>query len=353
MMLLNGTDWAVPSPSPGPSDENCSEYEGSWRLLSSLQPAFLSLISAVGVVANSFVLAVFCLQRKPCSVPDVYLGNLAAADLVMVLCLPFWAVTTANQFHWVFGELLCKLVNVAISMNYFCSVLFLLLVSVDRYLALVRPMCPSRLRRPVWAKRVCLGIWILGFLLSLPILLFRTVASFSEYGVDACFLAYPHQAWRVQRNVTVNLVGFLVPLPVVAFCSVHIIKALKDGSVAMMPGVRTERKATQLVLVVLVVFVVCWTPYQLQRFLDTLDFFQVTAGCLWGHILDIGEQLFTYLAYSNSAVNPFLYVIVGKHFRRRAKVVFQQLLLSPRDSTSVSMSVVSKETLRTSSHLIR
>ncbi|KAM6953945.1 B2 bradykinin receptor [Aplochiton taeniatus] len=318
-MVANTSEWIVPTVDP--YFDPCSNYTAAWLFLSNLQPAYMGLLSVVGVVGNGLVLCVFCLQKKPCTVADIYLGNLAAADLVMVSCLPFWAVTIANGYQWAFGEALCKLLNVAISMNYYCSVLFLVLVSVDRYLALVQPMRPSRLRRAAWAKRICLGIWLFGFLLSLPILLFRTVTYVVDPGVDACILAYPHPGWMIQHNVTQNILGFLVPVVVVTFCSCHIVAALSDDHASRVSGMRAERKATHLVLAVLAVFLFCWTPHQVMRFLDTLDYFQVTPGCLWGHILDISIQLSTYLAYSNSAANPFLFVIVGKQFRKRAKDV--------------------------------
>lgn len=313
-------------PTLNPDVDPCSNYTAAWLWLHSMQPAYIVLICVVGMVGNGLVLCVLCLQRKPCTVADIYLGNLATADLVMVSCLPFWADTIAHGYHWTFGEALCKLVNVAISMNYYCSVLFLVLVSVDRYLALVCPMSPSRLRRAAWAKRICPGIWLLGFLLSFPVLLFRKVSYVSDPGVDACFLAYPHPSWTVQHNLTRNILGFLVPVSVVTYCSRHIIKALKEGQTKKLPGVRAERKATYLVLAVLVVFLISWTPFQMFVFLDTLDYFQLTPGCLWGHFLDIGIQLSTYLAYTNSSVNPFLYVIVGKQFRKRAKEVFKTIL---------------------------
>ncbi|XP_071396662.1 B2 bradykinin receptor [Centroberyx affinis] len=342
-MVVNASDWSVPTMDP--DLDPCSNYTEAWLWLSSLQPAYLGLVSAVGVVGNGLVLCVLCLQRKPCTVADVYLGNLAAADLVMMTCLPFWAVTIAQGYQWNFGEALCKLVNVAISMNYYCSVLFLVLVSVDRYLALVKPMSPSRLRRAAWAKRVCLGIWTLGFLLSLPVLFFRTVTYVPDPGVDACILAYPHPAWSVQHNITRNVLGFLVPVLVVTYCSRHIVAALNDGRARRIPGVRAERKATYLVLAVLAVFLFCWTPYQVMRFLDTLDYFQVTPGCLWGHILDIGIQLSTYLAYSNSSINPFLFVIVGKHFRKRAKEVFGKTL-NPCSKDTTYLTVIFTSTNR-------
>ncbi|XP_073711597.1 B2 bradykinin receptor [Misgurnus anguillicaudatus] len=312
---------------------NCNNTV-AWMWLSSLQPPFLALVSILGVVGNSLVLCVFCLQRKPCSVADMYLGNLAAADLVMVVCLPFWTITIAQDYQWNFGQLLCKLVNTAISMNYMCSILFLVLVSVDRYLALVKPMKPCKLRRPAWAKRICLVIWAVGFLLSLPALIFRRVRFFPELKVEACYLNYPHKGWILQWNFTTIVLGFLFPLPVISFCTYHTVMALKD-SVRIQPRVH-EKKATQLVLTVLAVFLFCWMPFQLVRFLDTLDYFQLLPGCLWKYTMEISIQLAAYLGYSNSSINPFLYVIVGSHFRKRASRVFKSLLCPRwRNSSSV------------------
>ncbi|KAI5609452.1 B2 bradykinin receptor-like [Silurus asotus] len=322
--------------------DNCT-YKAAWDWISSLQPLWLSMICVLGLVGNSLVLLVFCLQRKPCSVADVYLGNLALANLVMVLCLPFWAVTIAQGYEWSFGQMLCKLINMSISMNYFCSIFFLVLVSIDRYLALARTMSHSRLRRSSWAKRICLGIWIFGFLVSFPTLLFRSVRYFPDLDVHACYLMYPHPGWKVQRNLSSNVLGFVIPLPIIVFCTYHIVKALKDSDLGLVPGVRTEKRATHLVLVVLAMFLFCWTPHQVVRLLDTLDYYKLMPeGCLFGHVLDISEQCSTYLAYADSAINPFLYVFVGKHFRKRAKGVLRHITAPGRKDSTPNATLASR-----------
>uniref|UniRef100_A0A8C6SZG5 Si:dkey-63b1.1 n=1 Tax=Neogobius melanostomus TaxID=47308 RepID=A0A8C6SZG5_9GOBI len=326
-----------------PENQTVNIYTAAWLWLSWMQPSFLGLLTAVGLLGNTLVLLVFCLQRKPCSVADIYLGNLAAADFVLMTCLPFWAVTISRGHRWDFGELLCKLVNVAISMNYVCSILFLTLISLDRYFALVKPMSPSPFRRRSCAKRFCLIIWILGFIFSLPILLFRTVSYVEDPGIRACILVYPHPDWLVHHNMARNIFSFLLPVLLMAYCTGHIVVSLKDGGTLGLASFRAERKATRLVLAVMVVFLICWTPLQLLRFLDTLDYFGLTPGCLWGHILDVGLQLSTYLGYSNSAINPLLLVIVGRDFRKRAREVCgRRLKRGSKDSLTVSFSSVTR-----------
>ncbi|XP_053699840.1 B2 bradykinin receptor [Synchiropus splendidus] len=338
-MFLNASDEAFPSVDP--ELDSCSNYTAAWLWLTSLQPSFLALTSVVGLLGNGMVLVVFCLQRKTCTVADIYLGNLAAADLVMMCCLPFWAFTITQGYQWDFGEALCKVVNAAIAMNYICSVMFLTLVSLDRYLALVKPMSSSRLRRPTWAKRICLIIWILGFIYTLPTLIFRAVVYVEDPGVNAWILAYPHPIWRVHHNISMNVIGFLIPVLVVSVCSYYIVTVLREGQASRQTAGRSERKATNLVLAVMAVFLICWTPHQVMRFLDTLEYFDLTPGCLWGHVLDIGIQLSTYLAYSNSAINPFLFVIVGKHFRRRSLEVLGKIRSGSKDMTNQTVSFTS------------
>ncbi|XP_023663533.2 B2 bradykinin receptor [Paramormyrops kingsleyae] len=315
--------WA---PTSNVTDFDECNLTASWDWLIMIQPSYMTVICILGLLGNSFVLCVFCLRNKHNTVADVYLSNLAAADLVLAACLPFWAVTVAQEFEWLFGEPLCKLVNMFIAMNYFCSVLFLAVVSIDRYLALVKPLSFGRKRDTALARRICLGIWVVGFLLSLPVLLFRSVKEVPALGVNACQLVYPHQGWRVQWNVTTNIVGFLVPMPVLSFCGYRIVAVFRENHPRGFPRERTERKAMYLILIVFLTNVFCLLPHQIVTFLDTLDYYEVITGCPWWHGLDISSQIATYMAFSNSSLNPFLYVIVGSHFRKRVRLMVKQAL---------------------------
>ncbi|XP_014397870.1 PREDICTED: uncharacterized protein LOC106726663 [Myotis brandtii] len=68
---------------------------------------------------------------------DVYLLNMALADILFVLTLPFWAVTHATG-QWVFSSALCKLVRGVYAVNFHCGMLLLACISLDRYVAIVQ-----------------------------------------------------------------------------------------------------------------------------------------------------------------------------------------------------------------------
>uniref|UniRef100_A0A4W4F658 B2 bradykinin receptor n=1 Tax=Electrophorus electricus TaxID=8005 RepID=A0A4W4F658_ELEEL len=306
------------------NNSDCPDSE-AWDWLYTMQPVYMFVICVLGIMGNVFVLLVFCLHKKACTVAEIYLGNLAAADLLLMFSLPFWALNVANSFEWQFGSVMCRLVNMCASMNMYCSIYFLVLVSADRYVALVHTLSHGHIRRPWYAKLSCLAVWSLGVLLSIPTLNFRTVKHMSEYRVSACILNYPSRVVELACDILLIVLGFIIPVSVISYCTWKIIRALQGQVTDRFNAVNTEKKATVLVLAVLLAFLVCWVPFHLITLLDILLRLKVLGGCVLHNVLDICNQIFTYLALSNSVLNPILYVIVGKNFRKKVKEIFEQI----------------------------
>ncbi|XP_004681645.1 PREDICTED: B2 bradykinin receptor [Condylura cristata] len=338
---LNGTLWQSPS--------ECVPPEwGGW--LNTMQAPFLWVLFILAALENIFVLSVFCLHKSSCTVAEIYLGNLAVADLILACGLPFWAITIANNFDWLFGEVLCRVVNTMVYMNLYSSICFLILVSIDRYLALVKTMSVGRMRGVRCAKLYSVVIWGCTLLLSSPMLAFRTMRDYRDegYNVTACMIIYPSRSWEVFTNMLLNIVGFLLPLIIITFCTVQIVQVLRNNEMQKFKEIQTERKATVLVLAVLLLFVACWLPFQVSTFLDTLLRLHILSGCWDEHLIDVFTQISTYVAYSNSCLNPLVYVIVGKRFRKKSREVFCRLCQRGGCVSRPSQLESSMGTLRTS-----
>ncbi|AWP16344.1 putative B2 bradykinin receptor-like [Scophthalmus maximus] len=317
-----------------------------WEWLITSQPVYILLITVLGIVLNVFVLMVFCLHKKPCTVAEIYLSNLAVADLVLLSCLPFWAVNVSNDFNWPFGLFLCKVVNLGIKMNVYCSIYFLVLVSIDRYVALVHPMSHGRMRRPKYAKLSCLLTWVFGLILSVPTLIFRDVNYIPELDVNACFLDYQNDTLELLCDGLLVTFSFIIPILIISFCTVKIIQALKVQAVERFSAEKTEQRATTLILAVLLAFLVCWVPFHLVTMLDVLLRAEVLRGCHLTNFLEICNQISTYLAFLNSVLNPILYVIVGKNFRKKVRELCRQWSIKRRATTESTSSHLSS-TLKT------
>ncbi|XP_053331232.1 B2 bradykinin receptor-like [Spea bombifrons] len=328
-------------------DATCTDSERfSW--IFAYQPIYMWVIFVLGFLENSFVIGVFLLHKSRCTVAEIYLGNLAAADLIFVCGLPFWAIYISNEFYWPFGSFLCVFINALMKVNNYASIYFLLMVSIDRYFALVKTMSTGRTRRTSCAMYNCLFIWILSAIMSMPKAAFRVVRFVPALNTTACIIDSSAE-WHIASNILLNLIGFVVPLAGISFCTFQIIKALTNNSMQKFKEFNTEKKAARLVFAVVFVFFICWLPFHFFTLLDTLDYLKVFPECAINQVLDIGTQISTYIGYSNSCINPLLYVMVGNHFRKKAVEVYYQF--TPRKHRPRNLSLqtdFSADTVRTS-----
>ncbi|XP_006798618.1 B2 bradykinin receptor-like [Neolamprologus brichardi] len=300
------------------SENHCIVDNNS--LIFTLVPPYILVISVLGIIFNVFVLMVFCLHKKACTVAEIYLSNLAGADLALVCCLPFWAEYTRKRYDWPFGESLCKVTSAVIYMNAFCSIYFLVLVSIDRYVALVHPLSHERIRRPFYAKLGCLFVWGLGLVFALPVFIYRKLVFNPQSNLTQCSLDLPQNQYLAYEVITI-IFSFIIPIIVISVCTVRICQSLNNRRMEGLNSKKMEQKATTLILAVLLAFLICWVPFHMTKILDVLR----NTGILKCHIaLIIVQQISVYFAFFNSVLNPILYVIAGKNFRRRAKELSKQ-----------------------------
>ncbi|XP_021256189.1 uncharacterized protein LOC110400551 isoform X2 [Numida meleagris] len=214
------------------------------------------LVFLLSMVGNGLVVLVVTSGHMNRSVTDIYLLNLAVADLLFALSLPLWAAYWAHE--WVFGTVMCKAISVLQESNFYSGILLLACISVDRYLAIVYATRAATEKRH-WVKFVCVGIWVFSVLLSLPVLLFRE-AFVSDRNGTVCYERIGNEnttKWRVVLRVLPQTFGFALPLLVMLFCygvTVHTLLQTKNVQ---------KQRAMKVILAVVLVFLVCWLPYNI------------------------------------------------------------------------------------------
>ena len=209
-------------------------------------------------------------------------------------------------------------------MNAYCSIYFLVLISIDRYLALVHPLSHGGMRRPKYAKLACVLVWCFGLFLGVPTLVYRKVKYFAHLNAHVCYLNYPDVTVRLLFEWMLMTFGVIIPIIIISYCTFKIIKALNNRLIEGFNGQKVEQKATTLVLAVLLVFMICWVPLHLVKILQTLTSASVLRGCTISSILKTCSFITMMLAFTNSVLNPILYVLIGKNFRKKVRELFQQ-----------------------------
>lgn len=298
--VLSSTE--LPFNFTGEYEDFQSEFSASKIII----PSIYALVCCVGIVGNAMVIYVILKYAKMKTATNIYILNLAIADELFMLSVPFLATSAAVR-HWPFGSMMCRLVLSVDGINMFTSIFCLTVLSVDRYIAVVHPIKAARYRRPTVAKVVNVCVWGLSLLVILPIIIFADTVPAQDGGVDCNFL-WPESSWSEAFVVYTFLLGFL--LPVAAICLCYCLIVVRMRAVGLKAGWmqrrRSEKKITRMVLLVVAVFVLCWMPFYIVQLVSV--FCQPPDPMV--------TQLFLILSYANSGANPILYGFVSDNFRR-------------------------------------
>ncbi|XP_066544266.1 C-X-C chemokine receptor type 1 [Amia ocellicauda] len=287
------------------------------------------LIFLLAVPGNILVAIVIGLNKHSLTPSDIYLFHLSVADTLFALTIPFWAVSTIQG--WVFGDSMCKLVSLVQEINFYSSVLFLVCISIDRYLAIVRALQTRKQRQPLHSWAVCISVWLLGAVLGLPVL-FNEAFKPLNSDKEVCYENYDPQSgdqWRLFTRLLRHMLGFLIPLIIMLICySITICRLLETRSFQ-------KQKAMKVIVAVVIAFLLCWMPYHLTVIVDTLIRYEIIfSNCNTRNIIDLALFATQSLGLLHSCVNPVLYAFVGEKFRKNLLNLLYKMRLLDRTSVS-------------------
>ncbi|XP_074519461.1 somatostatin receptor type 2-like [Halichoeres trimaculatus] len=265
-------------------------------------------VCAVGLCGNSLVIYVILRYAKMKTVTNIYILNLAVADVLCMMSLPFIALQLA-LVHWPFGEVLCKVIWPIDSLSQFTSIFCLMVMSIDRYLAVVHPIKSTKWRKPRVAKLINLTVWVVSLLVNLPTMIF---SGLNQLPVCGIMWPEPQDVYYKTFMFYTFLVGFLLPLTVICMCYLLIIVKVKSSGLRVGSSKRkhSERKVTRMVSIVVVVFVLCWLPFYVFNVASVTSCISPTSA------LKSTFDFVVVLGYTNSCANPILYAFLSDNFKK-------------------------------------
>lgn len=293
----------------------------------------------LGLIGNGTVIWVTAFKSKK-TVNSVWLLNLAMADFVFVLFLPFYIDYILRDFHWDFGVAMCKLNSLVSVMNMYASVLFLTVLSIDRYISIVHLNWSQRYRTVGRAWVICGCIWVLAAAMSLPALIFRDTVRLHDKVV--CFNNFHAQDVHTaaMRHIIIvairTTVGFLVPFT--AICVTGILLTVK---VNRSRGAVRVSSFSRTVTAVILAFFLCWAPFHTFSLMEL----SIHSSLNLHNILKTGFPLATSLGFFNSCINPLLYMLLGKKVRHILKRACLDITKSSLREFSQSISATEVESV--------
>ncbi|XP_051857436.1 CX3C chemokine receptor 1 [Antechinus flavipes] len=278
-------------------------------------PTLYSLVFAFGLVGNLLVVLALTNSSKHKSITDIYLLNLALSDLLFVTTLPFWTHYVLNEQG--FNNALCKLITAFYFIGYFGGIFFITVISIDRYVAIVLAANSLHSRTVQQGVVVSLSVWAAAILVATPHFMFTELVD------HECLGNYPamlREVWPVLQNVETNFLGFVAPFLIMCYCYFAIIQTI--FSCKNHKKIRTIK----LILVVVVVFFLFWTPYNVMVFLQTLNHYHFFASCDLKQHLRLAMNVTEAVALLHCCLNPFIYAFAGEKFRKYLYHLYRKCL---------------------------
>ncbi|XP_017286668.1 proteinase-activated receptor 1-like [Kryptolebias marmoratus] len=227
-----------------------------------LMPSFYTLVCCISVPINLCAVLAFARGIRPKKPAAIYMLNLAFADLLFGLMLPFKISYHFEGNNWIFGPLMCCVVTAGFYWNMYCSVLLIACISVDRLLAVVYPINSLAWRRPQNAIIACATMWIVSCIGSVPLVLSNQTVELSNLNITTCHdvQVSGNIFWLKIYFIAISCALFFLPLLVTVVSYTNVIWTLSSMSHGVPGSSRRRRRAVVMTFTVLVIFLLCFMP---------------------------------------------------------------------------------------------
>lgn len=313
---------------------NITEPTETIELEDKVKPAFYAVAFILGLLGNLLVIIIVAARRHRRTANDIFILNLAISDLVyLFVCLP---TNVYMMFADIQYDLFCRLIWPLMTVTVNLSIFTLTSMAVFRCHVILNPFKPEMSHRYVFLW--ILGIWLLGFVLVIPLLLVTKPTLAEPQG---CIEVWPSFAYRQAYTASLFVLQFMLPLTIIAVAYVRIgLDLVRQGrhqvpdQMANQERRRENMQVIKTLATIVILFAICMLPAQLAWLLH--DFALEDNQSLVALLFSFSPSLL----YFHSCLNPIAYGTLTKHFRRGYIRFFSYLFccrffrLFKRDSAS-------------------
>ncbi|NXS59437.1 CLTR2 protein, partial [Brachypteracias leptosomus] len=278
-----------------------------------IYPTIYLFIFFFGAVGNSLSIYVFFQHSQRKTSVNIYMQNLAVSDLMFVSTLPFRATYYLLGSHWIFGDVLCRIMTYTLYVNMYCSIYFLTVLSVVRFIAIVYPFKHWKVTNMKYARITCTAIWLFVLVASSP-LFSKEIAGYSN--PVKCLDLHPSNTQRLlMMNSFVLVVGFILPFCTIIVCYIFAIKVLLKSRTPQHKKAVCHKKALSTIIITLILFLLCFLPYHILRTVHLM-----LSNCNQTN-LPVHKALVVALclAAMNSCLDPILYYFAAENFKAKIR----------------------------------
>ena len=336
------------------NQSNDTDHESLTESCAIFRPSVITKISVVVVyiilflaacLANSFVVYLVRTRKELRQSTFNYLVvNMAVADILDVVLATFTSLHFLPvPLQWIpglIGNITCKLVYFLLVMSIGLSISTLIIMSVDRYLAIVHTM-----RRPMTSpatKRCIAASWIISAITASPYL--YKMGTKEKNSGSICISVWSsdrelHLFYSKVEECVKFALYYALPLMAIGLTNAFVGHTLRKrqpiGCSQTQAKIDRQNKNIYLLLVTVVaLFAFCWIFAHINHLLQAFHF--RSAYCKLPSFIPL---FFFWISHANSAINPIIYFIFNEKFRRGLKEALRRKV----NNEQISRNVASQE----------
>ena len=307
----------------------------TFEIYSFFQPVF----SVASFIGN--ILIILCVCKTPTlrNSINLFIVNMAISDLLCIfVSSPLFRIRSLANVGSTTGILLCRIFNPARFLAHFVSLASLVLISVDRYIAVVKPLHTKKITTRMRAA-LALLTWLLGGVILIPL------GYYSRYpttrNVIFCSPVWTNGTVKMYGRV-MSTVCYFVPLTLITTLHSSILKTLKrrqrpgndlQGQ-ANLKRLQQRKNLMKILISIISAFFICWTPFTAY----VLGYLSVPFNDFQTFSRDtcFGVNIFasSFCPLLSTGINPTILFILGSRYRKALKKLFSGTVckLRPRSN---------------------
>ncbi|XP_078383826.1 melatonin receptor type 1B-like [Oculina patagonica] len=308
------------------------------------ETVLFAIINVSAFVGNlSVCYAVYRNQRLR-TLSNMFVVALAVSDILMsTWCMPF-SVATLIRGQWVFGARFCRFHGFGVFTFGLASLHTMEIIAVSRYFCVVKPDKYIVLFKKQRTLMYIAAVWCVALIGSVPPFFFGHGGFEFQPGKAMCLYTF---YTNIAYTVFIECVYIATPLIIITICYAKVFYTVSrsnrvfshENKVQLLRANVEEAKVTKTLASVMVGFACCWLPVCI------IDYFDAARG---EPTLPRQAYLtYGFLVYLSSTINPFIYGITNRQFRREYKAILSGMFcIKSSRCTGVSEDVSANENQR-------
>ncbi|XP_072039603.1 thyrotropin-releasing hormone receptor-like [Amphiura filiformis] len=364
--LCNGTTYKRTS-------DTIKQYENAEIILLTIIMPVILIFGVIGNVAFLYVVTRISWMH---TIPNKYLSHLAVADIILLLAaigekLARYLLSPYAYDEAILGYFGCVVIPVMKYSGYYASMLFVTLVTLERYYAVCRPLDRFLNNTNKRSSQVIIGAWTTSSVLGctqipatcniITYCILWTIEELQQESNLPESIGYCHPVnmlhWLEDVSIIIQTITFLFAMICNAILYIEIIRTLnrRVGVMDINTADREQRGVTlhrlesnpgqnhrevtrhmrdriaRMLIVNGTIFFLLMAPFQIIMLAKA---FTTKDPLVWEKEFGAWMQIFRVLTYLNSMVNPIVFNVTNPRYRK----AFQEAFLCSRlkeDNTSV------------------